>query len=312
MRILITGGAGFIGSHIQDQCIVEKHQVAVVDSLRTGLRKNLHPKSVFFKTDIRHKNDIQKIFAKFRPEVVFHTAAQVDVQYSLSHPVEDAEINILGTLNVLDAAQANTVKTFVYSHSGGAYYGNVPKTHFPIKEDEPESFPISPYGISKLAAERYLQFFADEHDIRWISLRYSNVYGPRQKGSKESGVFPLFIESFIHQTPSQIFGKGDTTRDYIYVHDVVSANLLAMKVQTSGYCNISTGVATSTLALHRLIAKHMHSHIPPKFFPARKEIRFSCLSPQYAHTFLGWSPRYTLQRGLQETIAWYLDHGNNR
>lgn len=310
MKALVTGGAGFIGSHIVDKLIELGHEVAVLDSLRSGKETNINPKAKFFKGDIRDAEFLKSTFNEFNPEVIFHLAAQNSVPTSMENPYEDQDINIVGMMRLMDAAKQASVKKVIYSNTGGALYGDVEDKYLPIKEDQLIMRPTSFYGVSKGGAESYLRLYANLYNISWISLRYSNVYGPRQVGSKEAGVIALFINQLLSNEQSTINGDGKHTRDYVYVGDVVEANIKALDyedVNAEGpYFNISTSTETSNQQVFDLVAKITGSSIPPKYGPDRPgDPRRNSLSPEKAKLLLNWEPKVDLLTGVHLTIKYY-------
>lgn len=304
-RILITGGAGFIGSHLQDELLKKGHKIAVIDSLRTGKIKNLDKKSKFYKIDIRNP-DVKKIFKEFKPEVVFHLAAQNAVPYSMEHPIEDADMNVLGMMNLLEASKENKVKKFIFSNTGGALYGDVKGRDLPLTEDFITLRPSSFYGVSKRCGEEYLKLYGNLYGINWVSLRYSNVYGPRQDGSEEIGVVSIFVKKLLNGEVPTINGKGQYTRDYVFVADVVKANIKALSFPKNDYFNISTGIETASLKVYETIAQVLEIKTKPKFGPPRKgDPLRSCLSNKKAEKILKWTAKVTFKEGVRKTIDFY-------
>jgi UDP-glucose 4-epimerase len=304
MRVLVTGGAGFIGSHLQNRLIEEGYKVAVVDNLRSGKKERLNPKAKFYQVDITDKSALDKVLADFNPQVVFHLAAQIDVGYSTKNPFEDFKINVLGTLNLLEGIKKLKIKKIIYSNTAGVY-GNVSEKQLPVKEDMIPS-PISPYGISKLAAENYIRFYANLYGFEWISLRYSNVYGPGQLGNRETGVVSIFIDELLHNQQPTINGEGFNTRDYIYVTDVVSANLKATLFKGSGIFNISTQKETTNNEVFNRIALYLKSNLKPKHgSPRLGDILRSYLSSNRANRILKWKCEVSFKDGIEKTIEYY-------
>lgn len=308
MKCLVTGGAGFIGSHIQDKLIEAGHEVAVLDNLRSGKEENINPKSAFLKVDITDKEAVLKAFSNFRPEAVFHLAAQNEVPYSMEHPFEDQNTNITGMMNILEACKSSGVKKVIYSNTGGAFYGDVPEDHLPIKEDEPVLKPSSFYGVSKLSAEYYLKLYGNVFKLNWVSLRYSNVYGPRQSGNREAGVVAIFTEKMIKKEQPVIFGDGLHTRDYVYVEDVADSNMKALDFNRSDYFNISTGMRTSNNQVFEAIEAELKTTLEPKYGPDRPgDTRHNCLSPKKAIELLNWEPKTDFKTGVKLTVNYYLN-----
>lgn len=310
MKLLVTGGAGFIGSHIVDRLVELDHEVAILDSLRSGKLENINPKAKFYKGDIRDAEFLKSTFAEFLPEVIFHLAAQNDVPTSMENPYEDQDINIVGMMKLMDAAYELGVKKVIYTNTGGAFYGDVPEEHLPIKEDEPPLLPTSYYGVSKLCAEYYLRLYGNMYKIPWVSLRYSNVYGPRQDGNKEAGVVAIFTTKLLNNETPTINGDGSHTRDYVYVGDVVEANVKALDYDTSGindpYFNIATGVEVSNLEVFETIAGELGKEIKPNFGPERPgDTKSNSLDPSKAEKLLGWRAEKDFKEGVKLTVEHY-------
>jgi UDP-glucose 4-epimerase len=306
VNILITGGAGFIGSHIQDRLISLGHQVGIIDNLRSGKKANLHPKSTFFEVDIRDQKKIPQIFSEFKPGAVFHLAAQNEVPYSMDHPLEDTDINIFGTLNLLEAARFHGLPKFIYSNTGGAYYGEVPESHLPLTEEEPILKPTSFYGVSKATAEQYFRLYGVVYGLPWVSLRYANVYGPRQDGNREAGIVAIFTQKMLEKKTPTIFGDGGHTRDYVFVGDVVDANIRALDYPHNDFFNIATGTATSNNQVFAAIESVLKTGIKPQYAPDRPgDVRHNSLSPAKAQKLLGWTPKTKFTEGIKQTLDYY-------
>ena len=297
MRILVTGGAGFIGSHITDLLIEKGHKVAVIDDLSHGKRENINKKAVFFKEDICSPL-IKKIFDSFKPEVISHQAALVNVNQSLQQPLADVSVNVGGTLQVLEAAKASKVRQVVFA-SSAAVYGDA--VEVPVKESQ-EVRPISIYGVSKAAAEAYLRLYQD-HFITTI-LRYANVYGPRQDSRAEGGVVAIFSQAIQKGRECRIFGNGRQTRDFVFVKDVAQANYSSIKKAKSGVFNVSAGREISILKLCCLCQEITGTKKEPIFNKSRKgDINRSVLANGLIKKSLGWQPKNPLKKGLIETMA---------
>jgi len=305
MRCLVAGGAGFIGSHLVDRLIKGGHKVVVVDNLSTGKKENLDQKVKFYKIDICNPK-ISQIFKKERPEVVFHYAAQIDVRKSVENPIEDAQVNILGSLNLLENCKKYKVKKIIFVSTGGAIYGDADIV--PTPEDYLE-FPLSPYGIAKLTVEKYLNYYYQVFGLPYISLRLANVYGPRQNSKGEAGVIAIFCDKMLLGKQPVINGSGLQTRDFIYVDDVVEANILAMKSRKTGIFNIGTAKETNINTIFRKIRELTDSKYKKIHGPALPgEQKRSCLDYSRAKRELSWQPKYSLDKGLKKTVAWFKSH----
>ncbi len=297
MRAVVTGGAGFIGSHIVDALLARGDDVHVLDDLSGGKRANVPDGAHLHEGDIRR--DSASLFGEVRPEVCFHLAAQIDVRVSVERPDVDADVNVVGTLHVLEAARLHGAKV-VFSSTGGAIYG---ECEGPAAEDHPRR-PLAPYGVSKLAAEEYIAAYNRLYGSTHVSLRYGNVYGPRQDPHGEAGVVAIFMSALRDGKTPRIFGDGTQTRDYVYVADVVTASLASVQ-QDGGVLNIGTGVETSVRELYDLV-QHV-AGITRAAEPAAArpgEVQRSVLDPALAQRELGWQPEHALDTGLAETWAW--------
>ncbi len=301
MRILVTGGAGFIGSHVVDLYIDAGHEVVVVDNLSSGRRDFVHPQARFYEDDIREEA-LRTVFEREQPEVVNHHAAQAAVPASIAHPARDADINVMGTLNLLNLCRDFGVRKFIFASTGGAIYGE--PAHLPADESHPTQ-PLSPYGISKLAGEQYVRFFG-ERGMQWAILRYANVYGPRQDPEGEAGVVAIFLNAMLAGRQPTIFGDGTQTRDFVYVEDVAWANLLATTARTSDLANIASGVETSVNDLFRRLARAVGFGKSAVNAAARAgDVYRIALDPRQADRWLGWTPSTSLEEGIAQTIAWF-------
>ncbi len=299
MKILVTGGAGFIGSHIVDAYSEAGHDVTVLDDLSTGKKKNIHSRARLITSDIRDPN-VSTLFAQARFEIVNHLAAQLDVRKSVQDPFFDASVNILGTLRLLECARSYGVRKFIFSSSGGTIYGECGQE--PAREEDPVR-PESPYGLSKATAERYIQFYGQAYRLPYTILRYANVYGPRQDPHGEAGVVAIFAGKLLKHEPVTIFGDGSQERDYVYVGDVVQANVAALTKGENTILNIATGVPTSVNTLYQKMARLESVSTPPTMAPARTgELARSVLHFERAKKILGWKPAMTLEKGLAETL----------
>lgn len=301
MKCFVTGGAGFIGSHLVDALIKNGHEVIVIDDLSYGLKENVNQAAKFIKLDIRDKQ-IKEVFEQEKPEILFHLAAQKDVRISMEKPCLDAEVNIIGSLNLLENCRKNNTK-IIFSSTGGAIYGETENR--PTSENEPER-PVSPYGVAKLALEKYLHYYQQVFHLSSISLRYSNVYGPRQDPKGEAGVVAIFLDKLLTGQTPIINGDGRQTRDYIFVSDVVESNLRVMEGQGAGIYNIGTSVETDVNQLLENIVtlggfSVKEKHGPPIF----GEQKNSCLAIKKAGQELNWSPKVDLKAGLKITLDWF-------
>lgn len=305
-RILVSGGAGFIGSHIVDALLEKGHRVVVVDNLLTGRRENLPKEETknfgFYNFDICSEN-ISGIFQKEMPDFVYHTAAQINVRKSVEDPLFDAKVNILGSLNILQNCVKNKVKKIIFSSTGGAIYGDTNLR--PTKEDFfPQ--PDSPYAIAKLSVENYLKYYFKFFGLNYTILRYANVFGPRQNAKSEAGVVSIFCENLINNKQPTIFGSGNKTRDYVFVKDVVAANLLALEKGGNKCYNVGTGLEISVKDLYFKIANLLESKILPIYGEEKKgEIVNSCLDFSKINGELGWKPDHDLEQGLRETVGYF-------
>jgi UDP-glucose 4-epimerase len=307
MDCVVTGGAGFIGSNLVDALLERGHSVTVIDILSTGKLANLEGAlaagAALHEVDIRDAAKVSEIFAAARPELVFHLAAQIDVRYSVDSPASDAATNVQGTINVLEAARATGSRRLVNTSTGGALYGDADV--IPTAEDQPIR-PLAPYGASKYAAENYCALYTRLHGLSTVSLRYGNVYGPRQDVHGEAGVVAIFCGHLVEGRTPTVFGDGNQTRDWVDVADVVRANLLAADSDLSGPINIGHGQETSVLQLLDALREVSdRGSLPdPHFAPERPgEVRRSCLDVTRAHRELAWAPQVTLVDGLRTILA---------
>jgi UDP-glucose 4-epimerase len=299
-RILATGGAGFIGSHVAEALVTAGHEVAVVDNLSTGRREFIPPAAHFFPYDIKARETLDLI-VNWRPQVLIHHAAQMSVRHSVADPIFDAQENILGSLNLFQAAVQAGVEKIIFASTGGAIYGD--EAPIPAAETD-RATPECPYGVAKLAIEHYLHFYHREYGIVPVSLRYANVYGPRQNGLGEAGVVAIFIEKFLAGQQPIINGDGLQTRDFVYVSDIVAANLLALNYPEPGIFNIGAGLETDILTIYLKLQQYAGSPLGPVHVPAKPgEQRRSALNAGLAQEKLGWRPQVSLDEGLSQTVA---------
>ncbi len=304
MRVLVSGGTGFIGSHVVDAYIAAGHEVLVVDDLSTGKRANLHPRARFVQAAIQDP-EVRRLIVEENIEVVNHHAAQMDVRRSVADPLFDARVNILGLLNILEGAREARVGKVIFASSGGTVYGE--QQVFPADETHPTR-PISPYGVSKLSGEHYLSFYQAEYGMPYIALRYANIYGPRQDPHGEAGVVAIFSLRLLAGQQAVIHGDGEQTRDYVFVHDVARVNVAALQADYTGALNISTGRETSVNTLFRQLRRLTGADAAEHHGPAQAgEQRRSVLAGGRAERILGWRPQVTLADGLERTVAFFRD-----
>lgn len=318
MRVLITGGAGFIGSHIVDELLARGHEPFVVDNLSSGSRDNLPAEVPLYEVDICDATRIAAVFNEVKPQWVCHQAAQMSVSRSVREPVFDAEVNVMGLLRVFDHAARLGAERIVFASSGGVLYGDVFE---PAGEDHPAD-PISPYGISKWVGERYLKFYTGEHNLKGVALRYANVYGPRQNPHGEAGVVAIFSQKMLAGEQARVNGDGKYDRDYVYVKDVARANVLALESNLNDNFtafNIGTGVATDVNELAAAVRTEAQQcwkewgrsgDVPaPDHGPPRAgDLRSSIVSAQLAGDVLGWKSTVTVADGIRETVQWFAEH----
>jgi UDP-glucose 4-epimerase len=305
MKAVVTGGAGFIGSNLVDGLLARGDEVTVIDDISTGRRENLEQAlahgATLAEVDIRDREAVDEAFEGARPEVVFHLAAQVDVRKSVADPTFDSQVNVGGTINVLRAALASGTRRVVNASTGGAIYGE--GRIIPAPEDHPVS-PEAPYGLSKFCAEQYCQYFHRMEGLSTVSLRYGNVYGPRQDPLGEAGVIAIFCGLLVEGGHPVVFGDGLQTRDYVHVDDVVQANLLAADSDVNGAYNIGLGKQVTVLELVEALAPHAPNSFDPEHKPERPgEVRHIALDASRANAELGWEPRIGLKEGLEQTLS---------
>ena len=314
-KILITGGAGFIGSNIVDGYIARGFEVVVVDNLSAGKKENLNPSARFYREDIRSEK-IREIILDERPHIVNHHAAQISVPRSVEDPLMDADINIMGFINILEASKEVGVEKVIFASSGGAIYGEA--AVLPTPEEQPPNL-LFPYAVSKATGEAYLEYYKHHYGIDCIVLRYANIYGQRQTPEGEAGVVAIFMDNILNGRQSIIYAYDDQPqgmlRDYCHVEDVVRANILAAEKKTTGVFNIATGKAITTLELYNTILKAVEERDLPVDEAIRKplfekprpgELKRSCLDAKRAESVLGWTPRIGLKEGIEKTLEWWL------
>ena len=303
MKVLITGGAGFIASHVTDAYVADGHEVAIVDNLVTGFRENLNPQAKFYQCDICDAEAMSHYFDEFKPDAVSHHAAQLDVRKAVSDPVYDATVNIDGGLNVLLNAARVGARRIIFSSTGGAIYGE--PQFLPVTEDHPVA-PESPYGLTKFTFEHYLRIWGNLHGTTPVVLRYANVYGPRQTAHGEAGVVAIFAGLLLDDKSCKIFGDGTMTRDYVFVGDVVEANRAALTRDKGAVVNIGTGIETSTRAVFDAVYEAVgKGPQEPIMLPERPgEVHNICLDNARARAELDWQPRTEFRDGVRQTVEW--------
>jgi len=297
MHAVVTGGAGFIGSHIVDAYLARGWRVTVIDNLSSGERRNLNPRATLREFDIRDPR-LREVILELRPDVVNHHAAQIDLRHSVSDPAFDAEVNVVGSVRLLQASVDAAVKRFIFASTGGAIYGE-PLT-VPQDETHP-AVPLSPYGCAKLSVEHYLEYFRSVHGLSTVALRYANVYGPRQSAKGEAGVIAIFAGRLLRGETVTINGSGEQTRDFVFVEDVVAANVAAAEGAWQGSFNVGTGVETSVNRLYELMGTAPAIHAPAK---AGEQLR-SVLDGRKLRALAGLPPPAELKDGLAATMAWF-------
>ncbi len=311
---IVTGGAGFIGSNLVDRLIQENYSVVVIDDLSSGCQTNLRDaeksgENMFkFEEQDICSSKTTALIADLKPEVVFHLAAQTDVRHSVADPVFDAEVNILGTLRVLEGARLGKIQKVVVAASGGTLYGEPDPSFLPLKESLPPN-PLSPYGVSKTAMIYYLSVYRHLYGLDSTVLTMANVYGPRQDPHGEAGVVSIFAEQLLSEEGCKIFGTGEQTRDFVYVEDVIEALILASQAPGLGIINIGTGIETSINDLYQAMSSIMETTSNPKYEPSRLgEVERSVLDPTYAKSSLGWVSTTSLVEGLSRSIEWFKEN----
>ena len=300
--VLVTGGAGFIGSHLVDRLLELGHRVVVLDDLSSGRLANLPSRINFHHSDINEAN-LDETFSRENPQLVFHLAAQVSVSTSMRNPLLDAEANILGTLRLLEASRRHGVEKFIYSSTGGALYGD--PEYLPCDEDHPIR-PLSPYGLAKSVCEKYLELYSNIFMLNYASLRYGNVYGPRQDPHGEAGVIAIFSQAMLEGNQPVIFGSGDQERDFVYVQDVVDANLMAIDEDVTGAYNIGSGESASVNTIFRMLRDIYHFRKTPLKSPARLgDVQKISLNSEKSLRDMGWRPKTGLDEGLAMTAEYF-------
>jgi UDP-glucose 4-epimerase len=302
-RILITGGAGFIGSHVADGCLAAGHEVVILDDLSTGHRGNLPEGARYYQADLTDAGELARILSAEQPDVVNHHAAQKSVRVSVEDPAEDARINVIGSLRLLELSRRQGVKKVIFISTGGAIYGEA--ATIPTPEEYP-AWPVSPYGIAKLSVEHYLYYYRDQFGLPYVVLRYANVYGPRQDPHGEAGVVAIFVERLLAGQECVIYGDGEQTRDYVYVGDLVRANIAALSDTVLGTYNLGTGTETSVNELYQQLQEVMGQSRPARHAPPRAgEQRRSAVDIRKAIQEMSWRPEVSLRDGLSQTVHYF-------
>jgi UDP-glucose 4-epimerase len=303
-NIVVTGGAGFIGSHVVNELIEKNMGPIVIDNLSSGKIENLDPRALFYQQDITDLEMMERVFMLHKPRYVFHLAAQISVSQSVKDPIEDARINILGTLNLLNLSVKYGVEKFIFSSTGGAIYGD-DVSEIPTSEKEFPK-PFSPYGIAKFSVENYLRFYSEQYGLKYVALRYANVYGERQDPHGEAGVVAIFSKRMLANDEVIIFGDGENVRDYVYAGDVARANVLAMEKVENEVINIGTGIGTSVNELFALLKEITGYQKEPVYADPRPgDLRKSILKWDKAKELMGWEPTVKLEDGLVKTVEFF-------
>jgi len=309
MNILVTGGAGFIGSNIADEYIRLGHNVVIVDNMSTGVKEFINPKAAFYEIDIRDEK-LSEVFKKHEIDVINHHAAQIDLRKSVESPKYDVDVNVVGSINLFELAVKNKVKKVIFASTGGAIYGE--HDYFPADEAHPTR-PYAPYGINKLTVEKYLFYYNHVYGLNYVVLRYANIYGPRQNPYGECGVIAIFTDKMLRGIQPVINGSGEQTRDYVYVKDVVKANVLALDTNGTGLYNIGTSTETSVNYIFQKVNELGGTDFKENHGPAKKgEQMRSVLSYEKIKNELGWAPEVDISRGLELTLDYYKKQPVNK
>lgn len=307
MKVLVTGGAGFIGSHIADGLLAAGHKVVIIDNLRTGKQKNVPAGATFYQADLRDQPRLAEIFAAEQPDAISHQAALANVRESMSDPATYAQVNVVGTLHLLELARAQGVKKIVFASTGGAVYGegySQEGDRLPFTE-ESRAQPKDNYGANKLSCEYHLDLYRQNYGLAYVALRYPNVYGPRQDSKGEAGVIAIFAGAMLGDRPTKITGDGRQTRDFCYVGDIARANQLALASDASGIYNVGTGVPTDINRVHAVLSAATGYTRSPVYVPQPPgEVRATYLDSTKAKAILGWQAEITLEEGMARTVAW--------
>jgi len=307
MKVLVTGGAGFIGSHVADGLLAAGHQVAILDNLHTGKRTNVPAGATFHQADLRDQPRLAEIFAAERPDAISHQAALANVRESMSDPATYAQVNVVGTLHLLELARAHGVKKIVFASTGGATYGegySPDNSKLPFTE-ESKAQPKDNYGANKLSCEYHLDLYQQNYGLQYVALRYPNVYGPRQDSKGEAGVIAIFAGAMLHNQPTKITGDGKQTRDFCFVGDIARANRLALESEATGIINVGTGIPTDINRVHQVLAAVTGYTQTPSYVPRPAgEVLATYLNSAKAKRVLGWEAEISLEEGLARTVAW--------
>lgn len=303
MRVLVTGGAGFIGSHVADACLAAGHQVAIVDDLSTGKPENLHKAAAFYQVDIRQADRLDAVFGEFKPEVICHLAAKANVRESMEKPVLYAEVNVIGSLNLLELAKTYKCYKFIYASTAGAVYGE--PEYLPVDENHPLN-PLDPYGASKHHVEHYLYQYRRNYDLDYTVLRFPNVYGPRQDPFGEAGVVAIFALAMLQNRQPVIFGTGEQERDFVYVGDIARANVLALHAGSGEIYNLGSGIGVSINTIFRTLNELVNASCLEQHGPAKLgEVFKIYINSAKAAAGLGWVPTTPLRSGLEQTVNYF-------
>lgn len=307
MKILVTGGAGFIGSHVADGLLAAGYQVAILDNLHTGKRANVPAGATFHQADLRDQPRLAEIFAAEKPDAIAHQAALANVRESMSDPATYAQVNVVGTLHLLELARAHGVKKIVFASTGGATYGegySPDNSKLPFTE-ESKAQPKDNYGANKLSCEYHLDLYQQNYGLQYVALRYPNVYGPRQDSKGEAGVIAIFAGAMLQNLPTKITGDGKQTRDFCFVGDIARANRLALESDATGIINVGTGIPTDINRVHQVLATATGYTQTPSYVPRPAgEVLATYLDSAKAKRVLGWEAEVSLEKGMARTVAW--------
>lgn len=307
MNVLVTGGAGFIGSHVVDTLLAAGHSVSVLDNLHTGKKANVPAEARFYEADLRDRARLAEIFAEERPDAIAHQAALANVRDSMSDPATYAQVNVVGTLHLLELARTYAVRKIVFASTGGATYGegySEDNSRLPFTE-ESKAQPKDNYGANKLSCEYHLDLYRENYGLDYVALRYPNVYGPRQDAKGEAGVIAIFAGAMLHNLPTRITGDGTQSRDFCFVGDIARANLLALEGDAHGIINVGTGIPTDINQVHAVLAAATGYALPPAYVPRPAgEVLATYLDSTKARDLLGWQAKVSLEEGMARTVAW--------